>query len=104
MDETIGLMPIKPADLSVRLKRSFRIEPTAAVRALEQLIEETLALVETHVPQLRHGAIPRRCRKATHRLGRTALAMQCSGRRGHGRAVVGLDTVRDPDLTPGGAG
>jgi hypothetical protein len=50
MDETIGLMPIKPADLSARLKQSFRIEPTAAVRALEQLSEETRALVETHAP------------------------------------------------------
>jgi hypothetical protein len=50
MDETIGLMAIKPADLSARLKRSFRIEPSAAVEQLEALIEETLALVETHVP------------------------------------------------------
>jgi hypothetical protein len=50
MDETIGLMAIKPADLSARLKRSFRIEPGAAVEQLEALIEETLALVETHVP------------------------------------------------------
>lgn len=45
MDETIGLMAIKPADLAARLKQAFRIEPTAAVGALEELIEETLALV-----------------------------------------------------------
>jgi hypothetical protein len=50
MDETIGLMAVKPADLSGRLKRSFRIEPSAAVRELEALIGETFALVETHVP------------------------------------------------------
>lgn len=50
MDETIGLMAIKPADLSARLKRLFRIEPIAAVEQLEALIEETLALVETHAP------------------------------------------------------
>jgi hypothetical protein len=50
MDETIGLLAVKPADLSGRLKRSFRIEPTAAVRELEALIVETLALVEKHVP------------------------------------------------------
>jgi hypothetical protein len=50
MEETIGLMAVKPADLSGRLKRSFRIEPSAAVRELEALIGETLALVETHVP------------------------------------------------------
>jgi hypothetical protein len=50
MDETIELMAVKPADLSARLKRSFRIEPTAAVEEVEALIEETLALVEKHVP------------------------------------------------------
>jgi hypothetical protein len=50
MDETIGLMAVKPADLSGRLKRSFSIEPTAAVGELEALIEETLTLVEKHVP------------------------------------------------------
>jgi hypothetical protein len=50
MDETIALMAIKPADLSARLKRSFRIDPKAAVEELEALIEETLALVERRVP------------------------------------------------------
>jgi hypothetical protein len=50
MDETIELMAVKPADLSARLKRSFRVEPTAAVRELEAMIEETLALVEIQVP------------------------------------------------------
>jgi hypothetical protein len=50
MDETVGLMKIAPPDLSARLKRSFRIEPNAAVATLVALIEETLALVETHVP------------------------------------------------------
>ena len=50
MEETIGLMTIKPADLSVRLKRPFRIEPIAAVGELEALIGETYTLVETHVP------------------------------------------------------
>jgi hypothetical protein len=49
MDETIGFMGIKPADLSGRLRRLFRIEPVTAVKQLEALIEETLALVESHV-------------------------------------------------------
>ncbi|HYT80976.1 MAG TPA: DUF4037 domain-containing protein [Actinomycetota bacterium] len=49
MDETIGLMAIKPPDLPARLKRSFRTEPTAAVVALGELIEETLVLVDTSV-------------------------------------------------------
>ncbi len=55
MDEIIGLMAIKPADLSARLKRSFRIEPTAAVGALNTLIEETISLVEAHVTGLDTG-------------------------------------------------
>jgi hypothetical protein len=50
MDETIALMAIKPADLAARLKRSFRIEPTEAAEELEALVEEMLALVETHIP------------------------------------------------------
>jgi predicted nucleotidyltransferase len=50
MDETIALMAVKPADLAARLKRSFQTEPTPAVDELEALIEETLALVEAHVP------------------------------------------------------
>jgi predicted nucleotidyltransferase len=50
MDETIGLMAIKPAELSARLKRVFRVEPAAGVAMLEELVDETLALVEAHVP------------------------------------------------------
>lgn len=50
MDETIGLMAIKPTDLAVRLKQAFRIEPAAAVGTLEELIDETLALIATHLP------------------------------------------------------
>jgi Domain of unknown function (DUF4037) len=48
--ETISFMGVKPADLSARLRESFRLEPTAAVAALGELIEETLALVDAHVP------------------------------------------------------
>jgi hypothetical protein len=50
VEETIGLMTIKPADLSVRLKRLFRVEPPAAVEALQALINETVELVEGHFP------------------------------------------------------
>lgn len=50
MDETIGLMAIRPTDLASRLKQAFRIEPAAGVGALEELIDETLALVATHIP------------------------------------------------------
>jgi hypothetical protein len=52
VDETIGLMTIKPTDLAARLTRSFQLEPQAAVREMAALIDETLALVETHVPAI----------------------------------------------------
>lgn len=52
LDETIGLMTVKPTDLSTRLKDSFRLDPTAAVAALADLIDETLDLVETHADGL----------------------------------------------------
>lgn len=72
MDETIELMAVKPPDLSARLKRSFRIEPTAAVEEYEALIEETLALVEKHVPGVdttpyRAGRRPNRVPLTTRR-------------------------------------
>jgi hypothetical protein len=50
MDEMIGSMALKPGDLSARLKRAFRVEPTAGIRLLKELIAETLQLVEQHVP------------------------------------------------------
>jgi hypothetical protein len=51
MDETIAAMPIKPPDLSNRLKTAFRIEPEDGVRRLKELIAETLRLVEVHEPE-----------------------------------------------------
>jgi hypothetical protein len=66
VDETIGLMAIKPADLSARLKRLFRMEPVAAVEQLEALIEETVALVETHAPGF--GTAPYRAHSAGRRV------------------------------------
>lgn len=74
MDETIGLMAIKPADLAARLKQAFRIEPTAAVGALEELIEETLALVGTHVPGF--DTTPYRAGAALRRTGEPVRAQR----------------------------
>ena len=50
MDETIDDLPIKPADLAVRLKAAFQVEPAAGVGLLKELIAETLRLVEAHLP------------------------------------------------------
>jgi hypothetical protein len=50
MDEMIAEMRLKPDDLSARLKQAFRIEPIQGVRLLKEIIAETLALVEAHLP------------------------------------------------------
>jgi hypothetical protein len=50
VDEMIGLMAIRPAELSARLRAAYRVEPVEAVPALEALVDETFALVEAHVP------------------------------------------------------
>ena len=52
MDELIAEMPLAPTDLSPRLKRAFRLPPAEGVRELRALIEETLSLVETHLPSI----------------------------------------------------
>jgi hypothetical protein len=52
MDQLIQELPIAPTDLSSRLKRVFQIQPRAGVDELHQLIEETFALVESHMPEV----------------------------------------------------
>jgi hypothetical protein len=55
MDEMIEEMPLKPRDLSARLKWAFRIEPLKGVALLKEIIGETLDLVERHVPEFDTG-------------------------------------------------
>jgi Domain of unknown function (DUF4037) len=103
MDETIGLMAIKPVDMSAGLKQSFRIEPTSAVGALEGLIEEMLELVETHLPgfdtaRYRVDFATRRTpptrRRRDHRAGRSprgareVFVTQVTRRAGRERDVI----------------
>jgi hypothetical protein len=49
-DEMIGLMAIKPLELSARLRSAFRGDPVEGVAVLEALVDETFALVDTHAP------------------------------------------------------
>jgi hypothetical protein len=49
---TIDKMNVKPPDLLARLERILRGDAGAAVGPLNELIEETLALVETHMPEI----------------------------------------------------
>lgn len=51
MDETIAAMSLKPPDLSARIKGAFSVEPVAGVSILKTLIDETMTLVEAHLPE-----------------------------------------------------
>jgi hypothetical protein len=52
MDATIAQMALAPADLSARLKHVFHCTPVESVAMLEALLDETVALLETHVASL----------------------------------------------------
>jgi predicted nucleotidyltransferase len=50
LDWEIGQLAIAPPDLNRRMRQILRAEPRAAVGQLHQLIEETFALIEQHLP------------------------------------------------------
>jgi len=50
LDWEVGQLKIAPPDLNCRLRRILHTEPRMAVDQLHQLIEETFALVERHLP------------------------------------------------------
>lgn len=45
-------MPIAPPDAPAHLKRVFQTSPQTGVLLLHGLIEETLSLVDTHMPEV----------------------------------------------------
>jgi hypothetical protein len=56
LDWEIRQLKIAPPDLNRRLRQILRVEPRMAVDQLHQLIEETFALVERHLPGFDTGA------------------------------------------------
>jgi hypothetical protein len=64
LDALASAMTIAPPELARRLKAVLRAEPHAAVRELDALIEETLALVEARMPGVDVGEAWRRYRRA----------------------------------------
>lgn len=52
LDQLVSELRIAPAALAFRLKQLFRTDPRLAVHALQAIIDETLALVEQHMPEL----------------------------------------------------
>jgi hypothetical protein len=63
MDALLATLKTAPANLSTHLKGMLRAEPEEAAKALEALIEEIFALVETHLPQVDTTAAKQRCRR-----------------------------------------
>ncbi len=57
VDRLAGRLTVAPPHLAGRLKRVFRAEPRDGAREAVQLIEETVALVEAHLPTLNTGAV-----------------------------------------------
>jgi len=49
LDRLVAPLEIAPPDLPARLQALYRLEPADAVAALQQLIEETLDLVDSHL-------------------------------------------------------
>ena len=49
---TIGKLAIKPPDLLPRLEQILRGDSSLAIGRLRELLEETLALVDTHMPEV----------------------------------------------------
>jgi nucleotidyltransferase-like protein len=49
---TIGKLAVKPPELLPRLEQVLRGEPDLAIGRLSELIDETLTLVETHMPEI----------------------------------------------------
>jgi Domain of unknown function (DUF4037) len=52
MDRTVRRMEVRPPELADRLRLVFGNVPVSSVRELERLIEDTLELVERHLPEV----------------------------------------------------
>lgn len=52
LEQLIREMAILPPALALRLKQVFRLAPRSGVRLLQELIDETLTLVETNMPDV----------------------------------------------------
>jgi hypothetical protein len=50
LDRLAASLPICPAGFAARLQQLYRLEPVAAVHEAQQLFDETLDLVERHLP------------------------------------------------------
>jgi hypothetical protein len=67
MDSFLARLPIAPVNLSSRLKAILRAEPHTAVQQLGSLIDETFALVETHMPNVNVAEVRQRYQRPRNR-------------------------------------
>jgi hypothetical protein len=70
-DRLAGSLTVAPPHLARRLKRVFRAEPREGVREAARLIDETVALVEAHLPTVDTAAV--RARLASPRGDQPAI-------------------------------
>ncbi len=57
MHDFIGQLSIAPPGLAERIEQLFSLPAPQAINALEQLVSETVNLVDTHMPQIDTGRI-----------------------------------------------
>ena len=60
MGKFIEQMSIAPMNLTFRLESLFRAEPHVAANQIEQLVQETLDLVDTYMPQVDTSSVRRK--------------------------------------------
>lgn len=60
MGKFIEQMSIAPTNLTSRLESLFRAEPYVAANQIEQLVQETLDLVDTYMPQVDTSSVRRK--------------------------------------------
>ena len=52
LEQVVREMTLCPPALVVRLKQVFRLAPRSGARLLQELLDETLSMVETHMPEI----------------------------------------------------
>jgi hypothetical protein len=66
MRRFVGKMRLAPERLADRLEEAFALEPVAAGLAMERLVEETVALVDAHMPAVDTAAARRQLGARQH--------------------------------------
>jgi hypothetical protein len=56
LEQLVAGMKLTPPALTLRLKQVFRLAPSSGVRLLQEIVEETLDLVEIHMPEINVAA------------------------------------------------